>query len=313
VGGKNFEPGTTLEPGASTQLSAKINVRGRRGGQEKSITISSNDLARPQYVLKMKGTITAEVDLLPNRVDFLDMKENQAADREVKVVCNVAKPFHVTKVETNGAFITAKLVTIEEGKSYSVKISSVPPLPSGISRANVTVTTDHPQYPTLIIPVSVQLPSDVIAAPPMLAVSSEQKDGAAPAPLFAVVRSRTNQPFKLLKVEPPFPEIKATITPLDASSYKIEVTNYLPVERLNGRLLRIFTDNPSSKEIRLPFQVINKRAPMPSVIKPMMSIAPGPRQQGSQPPSPPPPQQILPVPVQPVPPPPAPAPPPRQP
>jgi hypothetical protein len=255
--------GSTIPPGGSTTLNAKINLMGRRGRQDKNIFIHSNDPAQPQYTLKMSGTVITEVDIVPPRLDFLDMKENQSVQREVRITNTTAKPMKILKMDATGSAFTARLVPLDEGKTWRVAVETAPPLGGGLNRGTITLQTDNPKYPYLTIPVAVQVASDVIVVPNVIVLPYVPAEKPKPATVYLAVRSRTGKDFKITRVDTPSPEVTVKTEALAPGSYKLEVGNILPTQAIHGRFVRIFTDSPTGREVNIPVQVYRQSPAQP--------------------------------------------------
>ncbi len=245
--------GSVIPPGGAAPLTAKLNLKGRRGRQEKNITVSSNDPQQPQLVLKMIGQATAEVDVSPPQAAFMDLRDNQVAEREVTIVNNAADPLEITGLEIRGDNFTVRQVALSEGRSILLKIKTVPPLPSGISHGSVILTTNNPKYKSITVPVSIAVASDIIVAPGVIALAYDPKD-TPPVTVMAVVKSRSLKPFKITRVEAPSDDMRVRIEPFGMGTYKLELANIVPSDLLNGKWLLIYTDNPSGREVRVPIR-----------------------------------------------------------
>jgi hypothetical protein len=264
--------GSKIPPGGSTPLAAKFNPKGRRGVQTKAITITSNDPKQPTLNLKLSATVTAEVEVQPQRVDFLDLKEDQAAERSFTVTAKEGVKFKVTGLEASGGFFSATQSVVKDGSSYQVTVKTAPPYKSGANRGLITLRTDHPKYPTLAVPVNVQVFTDLVVVPPTIVVQVDEKK--APATVFLSVRSRSKTPFKILAVTPPYQEITSKVENLDASSFKLELANIPTDQKMNGTFLTIQTDAPGGKEVKVPFQALTRLVLPPSKTVPAGQGAP---------------------------------------
>ncbi len=267
--------GNQIQPGSSTPLTAKINLRGRRGRQEKTITVSTNDPAQPALVLKLSGMVTAEVEVSPVRVDFLDLKPDQVAERIITITALAGPPLQITGVDArSAAFVTARSVPLEEGKSYQIRMQSNPPFNPGVNRGMVTVSTSNPKYPIIYLPVSLTVSSDLVVVPNAVMLPYGSGDNP-PVNVKLLVRSRSGKAFQVVRTQGPSAEIVVRVLPDSPSSWKVEVDNLVPSPGINGTVLRVFTEGTDTPELRVPIQLFSRGpvAPQP-VVKPAAAVRP---------------------------------------
>ncbi len=258
--------GKSLAPGESTPLTVRFNPRGRRGKQDKQVLISSNDPRQPKLVLKLTGTVTADVDCQPQRVDFIDIKERDRVERTVTVTIASGVNARVTGVSSSSDFIEADIAGTDAGKDTRVIVSTVPPLPPGVIRSAITITTNHPKYPAITLPVQIHVPSDITIVPGAISLSLDDGQSNIPSTMVISLRSRSGRPFRVVKVTPPLPEIDYKVVGDSPFSYRIEISNVTASPVLNGKWLRVTTDQPGG-EIRVPFQTY-RRSGFPPARKP---------------------------------------------
>lgn len=249
--------GKVLQPGISTVLTAKINLRGRRGSQNKHIYVQSNDPKQPQLVLKMVGNVTSQIDIFPRRIDFMDIKPDQSVSRTAMITNNAGKPMRITGMVSTGKFFSVDRKTIEEGKRYQIEIKTKPPLQNGMSRGSVTIKTNNPKYATISIPVTVRVPSDIVVAPRIISVPYDGKE-SKPISFFTLIKSRGNKPFNITRIDKPDQKIHVKIITLGIGSYRIKIDNLVPSTKLNGKIISIYTDMESCRELKLPIQVYRR-------------------------------------------------------
>ena len=120
--------------------------------------------------------------------------------------------------------------------------------------AKLVIRTDHPQRPTVELPVLFMVSTDLVVAPRELVfpVASDE-----PVTRYIIVRSPGNQPFQLANVETPNPEIKTEISPFGPNGYRIQVLNLRPHLELNQRVIRIHTAIPGQAPLDVPIRIIS--------------------------------------------------------
>jgi hypothetical protein len=143
-----------IAPGASANITTKLSLKGRQGPQHKTITVESNDPTQPQFILKLEGEATTQVQVNPMQLFYGRLDPGAVATGTVEVVASGTNTMQVTNISADTPFLTASITTNTVGKSYRITVVTRPPLPEGQARGTVTLNTDNPGYPTISIPVA---------------------------------------------------------------------------------------------------------------------------------------------------------------
>jgi hypothetical protein len=75
------------------------------------------------------------------------------------------KPFHVKRVSVDDPKLQAKLETVREGREYRVALTYSGGYPAGTVRKTLSITTDDPKQPELIVPIHGMIKDQVDQAP----------------------------------------------------------------------------------------------------------------------------------------------------
>jgi Protein of unknown function (DUF1573) len=73
-------------------------------------------------------------------------------------------PFHVTGVSVDDPKLTARLETVREGFEYHIFVSYAGGWDPGVVRKSLTITTDDPKQPSLVVPVQATIESQEAGA-----------------------------------------------------------------------------------------------------------------------------------------------------
>ena len=206
----------TLAPGESVPLIATMNLSGRKGKTQKSITISSNDPKTPFLKLVLAVDVQRDVQVSPPHVNFrYDAKTKVARDGNVTVVFNGDVPRQITQFDTNAlTFCTLSSKVVRPGFEYQLTLTFDPAAVTNAERKTVTLTshTDHPDYKTIDVPVSYY----TYVRPTTQPVGYYPRQITIPASLpenktfqqTLIVRSNLNKPMKVISVTPPSADIQ---------------------------------------------------------------------------------------------------------
>jgi len=254
--------GSVIPPGQSTRLTAKVNFRGKRGKQEKKITVYSNDPAQSKAVLKLYSHVFADVDLVPKRADFRNLSPDQKAETTVEIVNSGQEPLNITGLETSGSFFTVKQETVEEGRKYILRVKTAPPFKGKSLRGTIIVRTDHPRYRAIPLPVNVRVVNDLVAVPSTVTIPDDGT-GGPPITFRLVLRSRKGQDFGIGEIDTPLSGITVMVEPSVKGSSLVEIRNLTPSAELNGKFIRFVTDADPAQEVSVPIRVYRERKVRP--------------------------------------------------
>jgi hypothetical protein len=174
--------GTTISaseipPGGTATLKVSFRTLMLVGPIQKRLTVHTNDAARPMATIRLKILVGAGVVVDPGRIYFGDVLVGSTPTGSVfaKWLEGVGKPFQVLAVEVPGHAETIAVSTAPheerqtlgrdaenrpvEGlwKGTKVTFSFRKPPPVGILSATALVRTDHPDYPRIAVPLTVNV------------------------------------------------------------------------------------------------------------------------------------------------------------
>ncbi|MBP7829032.1 MAG: DUF1573 domain-containing protein [Kiritimatiellae bacterium] len=245
---------SSIEPGGEATLTAKLDLRGRSGGQIKQIRVESNDSTQSPFVLSMTGSAVAEVSVNPPNLFLGRLRAESIVTAAVEIVAAPSTPLRVTGATSDNAAVSATTETVEEGRRYRLVIQTRPPLSIGHFLGRITVTTDHPgAYSTLSVTVTGVTGGGLTVAPSEIVIGSGD---VQPLTRHIVLHSPDNVPFSLLGVEVP-PGVNATVFPMGNSGYRVQVDNLSAAPELNGAEIRVRTSVEEMPMAAIPIRIVS--------------------------------------------------------
>ena len=245
-------------PGSNTTFNINLSLQGRKGEQRKSFYIGSNDPNQPYFQVRMIGNATAEVFIDPANVDFGQLRLTSEAEKIVRFVCaGTNLTLTITNLVVDTVQFTAKCERTNDG--YRIKVRTVPPLKPGVTQGNMRILTDSGKYPRFDVHLAATLASDIQVVPQEI-VLVEKSGKPEAVNRYVALRSKSNKPFKILKVEPPEDGIDVKVRNLAAGGYTCEMNNILPFKELDGKKVIISTDHEDGKQIAIPIRVVSEQA-----------------------------------------------------
>lgn len=242
----------SVPPGGESRVTARLSLAGRTGPQHKAIVVESNDPQKPQFTLSLAGVAGVALDVQPPRVILGQVPAGTKPSASIQVTGSGTTPFSVASVAANTEQLVATIETLEEGRVYKVNLEAREALSPGQFDAVVVIRTDHPQRPSIEVPVTFVVVGEVIVAPRELefpAVSTE------PVTRYVIIRADAANPFQIERVETPDPSISVVIEPFGAGGYKVQLNNVVASPALDGAIVKIHTTLAGTPEIDVPLRI----------------------------------------------------------
>lgn len=244
-----------LAPGDRTKLGVKFNLKDRSGSQARRIIVESNDPAQPRLLLYLVGEAIAPMEIKPDRIYWGNIHTAAAAEKSCEIRFHENDESYINSIIPPDPSFAAELITLKPRRIYKVIIRTVPPLRPGSFETALRLLTDHPRFRTLEIPMQGRVVADIFAIPDELVLNPSEKGRNSRALL---IYSGLKKKFKILKVELPVPEIKATIRSMaTGGGYRLDLRNLTPSPDLDGTSIVIFTDSETMPVLTVPISVSN--------------------------------------------------------
>jgi hypothetical protein len=163
-----------LAPGETATVTVEWKVKGYFGPYEQVVNVDTNDPARPELTLKVKGRVTTPLRANPAEVVFSQISAGQTARTVTKLYAYKSKDLKILDIslqdpQTADFYkITSKPLSadvLREEKDalagYELNIELKPGLPVGRFRQTIIVQTNLPEAPKLEIPIKGKIGSDI--------------------------------------------------------------------------------------------------------------------------------------------------------
>ena len=128
-----------IPPGEEGRVHATFGLQNRSGYQDKSITVTCNDPARPTFLLRLHGTAVQSVRAVPSSVFFGRVGAGSVRSRTFDVVSSKGR------FEVESATVDSEWLSLEEGEENpdpavkSYRISLADGAPAGDVRGNAVI------------------------------------------------------------------------------------------------------------------------------------------------------------------------------
>lgn len=243
-----------LEPGETADITARFNTRGKRGHQSKTITVESNDPDEPQFGLTMQGEVSVPLVINPPRV-YMSNIDAGAVVTGVVTLTSGSGEMQLSNLASDNPSIAVEMSPVEEGKSYQLTLTTVPPLDGPTVQANIKVNSTLQSHPEINIPVTISVQSVLNVAPRELNLVEQQSKNIT---RYVVVRPGKVEDYEVTEVVTPDDYMQASIVAVGGNSYQIRIENIVPQASLDGKRLVIKTTAPGMESIEIPFRVVGR-------------------------------------------------------
>ncbi|NOY81658.1 MAG: DUF1573 domain-containing protein [Kiritimatiellaeota bacterium] len=242
-----------LAPGQRTELRTRLVLKGLRGPFRKRFSVRSNASNAPRLDLWVTGSVVYDLTLEPVRVNFGAIPPNADLTREVVLSGRKKAGVNITAVRTETPVIQVEREVDGGGRCSRFLIHTAPPLPAGVFRATVFVSTDFPKYRRLEVGVAAFVLPEVRIVPRVLVFRGVP---ARPVWRRLLLLPGSETEFHVLSVRVPVKGAKVEIQSRTVGPSKILLTNLRVSADLDGKTIHIKTDLPKMKDIEVPIRVL---------------------------------------------------------
>jgi hypothetical protein len=157
---------TELPPGESTKIVLRWKPDDHPGPYQQSATFLTNDPARPEFSIVIRGKITSNLRAQPASLTFSRISGRETSLGKFAVLNYIDRPLAVSdpRFEESSIrpYFEAKAVPLSEEEikqypeaknGYLVSVSIKPGLPQGPFKQTITLSTDNPDKKELTIPI----------------------------------------------------------------------------------------------------------------------------------------------------------------
>jgi hypothetical protein len=156
-------PGKESEP-----LELCFNAKGRQGAQNRYVHLAYGGAEQRMTLrLSMTGTVYQAIEYEPAQVRFTAIAPTGTVSQTVRFFSPASNTFfRITGVTIPNTAITHRLETVAEGYDYRLIVEAPEPRTEGSNLSTAaTVTTDHPEFTVVRIPILMRISRNPNAAP----------------------------------------------------------------------------------------------------------------------------------------------------
>jgi hypothetical protein len=257
----------TVPPGRSTPIEVTwiAKVWSPRFGQ--TATLGTNDPDNPKVMLTVLGKILAPVEVRPSEsIALPEIPADEGHETTVKVVSPDRPDLKLTRVASSrpGLIVararpmtSAELEGLKVKSGYLLTVEVKPGLPPGRIAEEVLVETDHPNRPSLKIPISGRAVGPISVIPERLRMPSVASQAGASQDLALVVRGGRETHFEVAS-KPQKLQVAIAREDRTGAKGKYRLTVTVPPGMSPGLVdepIVLKTDYPNAREVKIPVTI----------------------------------------------------------
>jgi hypothetical protein len=154
----------TLKPGESSELTFVYTTQETPGPATKVIYIDTNPPAVPRILsLELKANVKELISVKPEKIEF-ELRPNRELNFTLELKSLADEPFNVTNFQCANNAVTATFDSNIKSTSHKLSVSAEAGKLRGLPNGKITISTNHPKVPSIIVPFSTVFP--FVAYPP---------------------------------------------------------------------------------------------------------------------------------------------------
>lgn len=130
-----------IAPGEKGEITATLNIGNRIGTQTKTVTVMTDDPARPQTVLTLRAIIPTLLEIQPTFVFW--KQDDELKPKTIKVKAGADSPVKKIKVTSSDPEISAQVEPGDNAREWKINV-----LPKDVSKLHNSTLTITPDLPT---------------------------------------------------------------------------------------------------------------------------------------------------------------------
>jgi hypothetical protein len=233
----------------------------RLGEFSKTVTVTSNDAVNPTVVLNIRGTITAEVDLVPlYGIRWMYPIQRDTLEKSTQRITLKTKELselRVEKIEAQSPNLAWKVIDGPDARTKFVDLNLMSRTPIGHFNSTVTIHTNAVREPLLTESVYAEVVGDIEISPDRIYFPAGQ-DGRTSERKFTVRDRKAGGNFHLKEIKDAAGVLDFTTESVAAGREYAVTAKVKPSTHRKGNetgMIRILTDRAGEDTLLLDYTV----------------------------------------------------------
>jgi Protein of unknown function (DUF1573) len=251
---------SVIPPAGKGVVRVSVATERRRGAVDELANVYTESMSKPVASLHVKGTVVLPIEVMPRNQAYFFTVKGETATQALSLVNYGEQPVRLTGIKSENPYFKVRSEPVRPGRRYKLTVTLDPTTPAGKHEGQVTVATDSPQFPEVVIP-SFAIVKDSLSTSLDTVQFGQIAIGQLDNPVISrktiMVTKHKGNGFKVLSATTNLPFLKTEVMPqASGESFLVEV-QILSKRAKRGRvagILRITTNDPSRPELQLPIQ-----------------------------------------------------------
>jgi hypothetical protein len=242
----------TLAPGATLEFPVTLSLSGRKGPQQKSVYLDTNDPAAPTLQLTMRGIVGTDLEITPPMLVLRQNPKTGAIEGEGRITATSGRPLVCLEAVAVDGKLEVTTTPLPGGNGFVLRAKAKGGLASGQHRDKIRLRLEGGSTPETTLDALILKPVEFVVAPSVLRLDSKR---VGPLVRTINLRSPGGVAFHVEGVETPDPRITARIESNGPAAARIVLENITPEKPLDGKVLKIRIGGSEPKILEVPFVV----------------------------------------------------------
>jgi uncharacterized protein DUF1573 len=251
---------SVIRPGERGAISISLPTKDKRGPIDGLANVYTDNPKTPVASLHLKGTVVPPLEVTPRQQAYFFTVKGEPATQVLSLINHSERPLRVKSVISDNPRFTVRSEPVQGGRRYNLTVTLDPATPAGKHEGRVTVATDSPQFPEIVIP-SFALVKDSLSTSidtvQFGQIAYDALDNKVIAQKTVEVVKHGATDFRVLSATTDLGFLTVDVAPLRPGASFLIKLEIVSKKARRGRVtgtLRILTSDPAHPELRLPIR-----------------------------------------------------------
>jgi len=242
----------TLGPGTSLEIPVTLSLAGRKGPQQKSLYLETNDPVSPTLQLTMRGHVGSDLEIKPPMLVLRRDPKTGAISGEVRVIHSGNGYLQCLEAKSLAGKVDLATTPLPDGKGFTLRATAAASVSPGQHRETIQLRLGGSSQSETTIDALILRPVEFLASPSVLRLDTT---ATAPISRTILVSSPDGTAFTVDSVETPDPRMAVKIQDAGKNRSRVVVSNIFPDRSLDGKTLRIRLGGVEPKILDVPIAI----------------------------------------------------------
>lgn len=256
-----FDP--VIPPGGAGSVRIRFDTRGRVGLMRKNVTVETNDPERPKFVLTLSAMLRLPVEVSPGTEIMLPLSADEPTTTEIILHATQGKALKLGNIRISHPALRARVlsraevaerITQDLARTQVVLVTVPKSLAGKAFDATLTIPTDSPKTPVVVVRLHGFPQTAVTATPPRLYFGEVSSAGNGTRLLRILSLTRREGSFRVLSAEASDPHLRLQVSQERAGHWEL-VAIYEGgwPKGVHKGVITLRTDDPQRPIVRVPY------------------------------------------------------------